>query len=102
MELPATAMFNENRDHIKRCLHGTLRHEYRSNINKHVRLREDNRKQGRWRSVLNSVLGHLAGKKRQKSVDPNVMESWTGKIKEDPVEAHKELKGIFIQWVLGP
>ena len=43
-ELPTTEMLDEDRDLIKRCLHGTLRHEYRRNINKHVRLREDNRK----------------------------------------------------------
>ena len=60
-ELPTTEMLDEDRELMKRCLNGTLRHEYRRNITKHVRLREDNRKHGRWRAVLNPVLGHLAG-----------------------------------------
>ena len=66
-ELPTTEMIDEDRNAIKRCLHGTLRHEYRKNINKHVRLREDNRKQGRWRAVLNSVLRHLVKKNAKKA-----------------------------------
>ena len=65
-DLPITGMLDEDRELIKRCLHGTLCHEYRRNINKHVRLREDDCKQGRWRAMLNSVLGHLAGKKGRK------------------------------------
>ena len=65
-ELPTTEMLDEDRELIKRCLHGTLRHDYKRNINKHVRLQEDNRKQGRWRAVLNSVLEHLAGKNGEK------------------------------------
>ena len=62
-----------------------------------MRLREDDRKRGRWWVVLSSVLGHLAGKKQQKRVDLNVLESQTGEIIGYPVEAHKELTGAFSQ-----
>ena len=34
-ELPTTDMLDEDRELIKRCLHGALRREYRRNINKH-------------------------------------------------------------------
>ena len=37
-ELPTPEKLDEDRDKIKRCLHGILRHEYRKNINKHVQL----------------------------------------------------------------
>ena len=94
-------MLDEDRDLIKRCLHGTLRHEYQRNINKHVRLSEESRKQGRWRAVLNSLLGHLAGKKRQKGVDLNILERHTVDIIGDQVEAHKELTGEFTKYFKG-
>ena len=100
--LPTSDMVDEDRSLVKRCLQGNLRREYRRNINKHVRLREDNRRQGRWRQVLNSVLGHLAGKKRHKGIDLNVLESSTGEMIGEPVEAHKELTGAFRQWFTGP
>ena len=45
-EIPTTAMIDEDREHIKRCLYGTLRHEYRRNINKHGRLHEENTNKG--------------------------------------------------------
>ena len=52
--------------------------------------------------MLNSVLGHLAGKKRQKGMDLNILEGRTGEIIGDPVEAHKELTGDFTKWFEGP
>ena len=49
-----------------------------------------------------SVLGHLAGKKRQKRANLNILEGRTGDKIGDPVEAHKELTREFIKWVEGP
>ena len=95
-------MIDEDRKLVRRCLQGNLRREYRRNINKHVRLRDNNSRQSRWRQVLNSVLGHLAGKKRQKGVDLNVIEGTTGEVIGEPTEAHKELTGSFRKWLIGP
>ena len=66
-------MLDEDRDTVLRTLHGTLRHKYMKNIKKHVELSEDKKKQGRWRTVLNLVLRHLSGKKRQKRLDVNAL-----------------------------
>ena len=93
--LPTSDMVYDDHNFVKRCLQGNLRREYRRNINKNVQLRKYNRRQGRWRQVLNSVLGHLAGKKRHKGIYLNVLESSTGELIREPVETQKELTGAF-------
>ena len=71
-------------------------------MNKHVRLREDNRHQGRWRQLLKSVLGNLAGKNKYKGIDLNVLESSTGEITGEPEEVQMEFTGTFRHWNMGP
>ena len=88
-------MIDEDRKLIRRCLQGNRRREYQRNINKHVRLREDNRRQGRWRQVLNSVLGHLAVRKLQRGVDLNMIVSNTVEVIGEPTVVHKELTGAL-------
>ena len=88
-------MIDDDRKLVRRCPQGSLRQEYRGKIKKHVCKREDSRRQGRWQQVLNSVLGHLAGKKPQKRVDLNVIEGKTGEVIWKLEEAHKELTGAF-------
>ena len=95
-------MFDKDRKLVQQCIRDNLRREYRRNINKHVRMREDNRQQGRWRLVFHSILGHLARNKRQKMVDINMIEDTTGEVIGEPTEAHKELTGAFRKWFTGP
>ena len=72
--LPSILEIDTDKDTIKRLLHGTRRHEFRKQINTHVRKREILRREVKWRTVLASLLGELGGRKHQQGVDLDTVE----------------------------
>ena len=94
MIIPTAAQIDEDMCKIKYLIHGSQRREYRRRINRNIRVREDLRKDRKWRKVLSSVLGIKAGRKHQEGVDLNMLEK-DGEVIGDPLSAHSAITDNF-------
>ena len=95
--LPEVGNIDEDMDKIKSMLHGTSRNEMQRRINLRIRYREDLRKAGKWRNVISSLLGNLAGRRHQPGIDLSMVETEAGDVLGDPVEIHNAVTDQFEQ-----
>jgi len=96
--LPDIGDIDNDIDTLKQRLHGTSRIEFRRRINVHVRRREDARREGKWKKVIGSLLGNLAGRRHQPGIDLDMISTDDGKILGDPEEIHHAVTDKFEEW----
>jgi len=96
--LPDIGAIDNDIDTLKQRLHGTSRIEFRRRINVHVRRREDARREGKWKKVIGSLLGNLAGRRHQSGIDLDMIATDDGKILGDPEEIHHAVTDKFEEW----
>ena len=90
-------MIDEDMDRIKGMLHGTSRNEMPRRINLRIRNREDQRRAGKWRNVISSLLGNLAGRRHQPGIDLSMIETEAGEVLGDPTDIHNAVTDQFEQ-----
>ena len=88
--------------HTKKQLHGRQRSDMRLQVNSAVRRREKLRKQGKWRQVIKSLLGTLAGRRHQEGVDLSILKTDGGRCTESPEEVHHEATKALEEWFGSP
>jgi Ulp1 family protease len=96
--LPDIGAIDNDIDTLKQRLHGVSRIEFRRRINVHVRRREDARREGKWKKVIGSLLGNLAGRRHQPGIDLDMITTDDGKILGDPEEIHQAVTDKFEEW----
>ena len=100
--LPDTATIDTDIDAVKKLLHGTTRTEMRRRINVNIRRREDLRRDGKWKRVITSLLGNLAGRRHQPGIDLNLISTEEGHILGDSKEIHDAITDRFEEWFDDP
>ena len=67
-------------------------------MNTAVRKREKLRKQGKWRTVIKSLLGHLAGRRHQDGVNLDIIKTPTGSCTTSQEEVHSVATEGLRKW----
>ena len=101
-QLPLLEDCDSSIDTIKHKLHGRQRSDMRMQMNTAVRKREKLRKQGKWRTVIKSLLGILAGRRHQDGVNLDILKTATGKCTTSPEEVHTVATDGLRQWFSSP
>ena len=96
--IPQIGLVDDDIDKIKQLLHGTSRTEMRRRINVHIRRREDARREGKWKRVIGSLLGNLAGRRHQPGIDLDMITTDGTKILGEPEEIHQAVTDKFEEW----
>ena len=71
-------------------------------LNAAVRKREKLRKQGKWRSVIKSLLGILAGRRHQDGVNLDILKTASGVCTTSSKEVHAVATKGLRQWFSSP
>ena len=101
--LPEAWVIDEDMDRIKHQMHGSSRSEMRRRISLSIRYREDLRREGKWKKVISSVLGNLAGRKHRPGIDLNMVQTDDGEILGEAEEIHDAVTDQFEQnWFAQP
>jgi hypothetical protein len=93
--IPQTDLIDDDIDRLKKLLHGTARTEMRRRININIRKREDARREGKWKKVIGSLLGNLAGRRHQPGIDLDMITTDGVKIIGEPKEIHQAVSDKF-------
>jgi hypothetical protein len=98
MVIPHIALIDDDIDRLKTLLHGTSRTEMRRRISINIRKREDARREGKWKKVIGSLLGNLAGRRHQPGSDLDMITTDGVKIIGEPKEIHQTVTDKFDEW----
>ena len=98
VDVPNIGLIDNEIDRIKKSLHGTARTEMRRRISVSIRSREDSRRDGKWKKVIGSLLGHVAGRKHQAGIDLDMITTDNGIILGDPEDIHQAVTNRFEDW----
>jgi hypothetical protein len=96
--IPQIALIDDDIDRLKTLLHGTSRTEMRRRISLNIRKREDARREGKWKKVIGSLLGNLAGRRHQPGIDLDMITPDGRKILGEPEEIHQTITDKFEEW----
>ena len=96
--IPQIDLIDDDIDRLKKLLHGTSRTEMRRRINTNIRKREDARREGKWKKVIGSLLGNLAGRRHQPGIDLDMITTDGVKIIGEPKEIHQTVTDKFEEW----
>ena len=101
-EIPTVEDIDLDIEATKKLMHGRQRSDMRLQINTAVRRRERLRKQGKWRGIIKSLLGTLAGRRHQDGVDLAILRKSDNSCTDSPEEVHHEATEGLEKWFGSP